>query len=589
MWDIGWENSFLFSLNIFNEAECLVCNQKIKEKFACNLKRHYNRHSDMHSLTGIARSNLIIKLKEDLRIKYNQFMNTNHDQIISSTSGQLKATYTISLALAKKGRPFEDGELWKEICISVFPFFGDVGKKMENIVNEMALSRNTIMRRTEKIGLFIQSETNERITNAKFVSVCFDESLDNNDTSQMIICIRTIDDNFNSFEEILKLESFYGNVNGETIYSSFERNVLSLINRNKLSAVCTDGAAVLVGRKQGFVGRLLKAGINIPTFHCIIHQQALFAKSLGFADTMKTAIKIINRLRGGHNALMHRKLVAFLEEVNAEYADVLLFTEVRWLSRGKSLERLFSLRVEIDAFLQSEASPKDTDLLTAIKCPDFLLELAFLTDITRHINNLNLVLQGKDKNICETLYAITEFSRKLVILQNQMASQNLLNFEKVSEIHSKFPNFNKLNLFSEELKKLIETFKLRFKDIFGMQWVVNIYNNPLTCSMENVPLNIQQELVNMRNDLSLPLETGIPFWKNICPKKYGASRDLILNLISMFSTTYICEATFSSLSQIKSKYRNKLSDNHVETLLKIKCYNKEIDIDKLIEFHNLNT
>lgn len=398
MWNKEWENDFLFCLNVLNEAECLVCSQILKSKDRFHLQRHYNaRHSDLHLVIGTERVQLILKLKEDLRIKYSRLLNTHHEETNSVVDGQLKATYAIALALAKKGRPFEDGVFFKEICLSILPFFGDVGKKMEDIIKEMSLSPQTITRRSENIGLFIQKETNDRIKNARYVSVCFDESVDICDTSQMIICIRTIDNSFNSFEEILKLHSFYGNVTGETIYESFERNVLSIIDKNKLSAICTDGASVLVGRKRGFVGHLIKAEINVPTFHCIIHQQALFAKSLGFVEVMKTAVKIINRLKGGHNALTHRKLVAFLKEIDAEYGDILLFTEVRWLSRGKSLDRLFSLREEIAIFLQSDDSPKDTDLLNAITCPDFLLQLAFLTDITLQINNLNLVLQEEIK------------------------------------------------------------------------------------------------------------------------------------------------------------------------------------------------
>lgn len=92
----------------------------------------------------------------------------------------------------------------------------------------------------------------------------------------------------------------------------------------------------------------------------------------------------------------------------------------------------------------------------------------------------------------------------------------------------------------------------------------------------------------MRADLSIPMDTEQNFWKNICPNKYGASRDLMLKNCSMFSTTYICESTFSAMKQIKNKYRSNLTDTHLETLLKIKCYEKEINIDKLIDFVDRN-
>nr|CAH7724529.1 unnamed protein product [Callosobruchus chinensis] len=57
---------------------------------------------------------------------------------------------------------------------------------------------------------------------------------------------------------------------------------------------------------------------------------------------MKTVINIFNYIRA--KELNQRKLTNLLEELRHEYSDVLLHTSVRWLSRGKILERFFSLR-----------------------------------------------------------------------------------------------------------------------------------------------------------------------------------------------------------------------------------------------------
>lgn len=382
MWEVKWETLFLFSLNIFKQAECLVCNQVLKNMFASSLKRHYDRmHPEFHSVSGIERNELVKKLKDDFQLK-NIYVRSRCANTANTwaTDSHIKASYIVSLALAKKGRPFEDGKFFKDVFLSVVNLFGEVGKEMENILTEIPLSPSTIMRRIEDIGLYMQWQTSERIKNAKYLSICFDESVDISDTSQMIICVRSVDNFFNSFEEILKVESFYGNVTGEVIYNAFNKNVMSLIEKEKISAICTDGAAVMVGRKQGFVGHLLKAGIHVNTFHCIIHQQALFSKNTSFMESMRTAVKIINRLRGGHNALTHRKLIAFLKEIDADYGDVLMYTEVRWLSRGKCLERLFNLRTELENFLNVQNCPKNLDILNALKYPNFLLTwLTWLT------------------------------------------------------------------------------------------------------------------------------------------------------------------------------------------------------------------
>jgi hypothetical protein len=60
---------------------------------------------------------------------------------------------------------------------------------------------------------------------------------------------------------------------------------------------------------------------------------------------MDTVISTISYIR--KNGLAHRQFQQFLEEIEAEYGDVIYFTEVRWLSRDAALKRFFTLREEI--------------------------------------------------------------------------------------------------------------------------------------------------------------------------------------------------------------------------------------------------
>jgi len=109
--------------------------------------------------------------------------------------------------------------------------------------------------------------------------------------------------------------------------------------------VCTDGCPSMLGRNIGFV-QLLKKHLendNLLSFHCIIHQENLAARvSIPEVDlVMKSVIKIVNYIRA--NELNHRKFKSILEEMNGDYSDVILHTSVRWLSRGKVLQRFFTL------------------------------------------------------------------------------------------------------------------------------------------------------------------------------------------------------------------------------------------------------
>ncbi|CAH1998494.1 unnamed protein product [Acanthoscelides obtectus] len=114
---------------------------------------------------------------------------------------------------------------------------------------------------------------------------------------------------------------------------------------------------------------------------------------------MKVAVKITNIVRVGNRALTHRNLRDFLAEVDATYGDLLLHTDVRWLSAGKCLQRFFALRKEIPIFLKNEVTPDTTELENQMADAQFLADLAFLTDMTSHLNELNLKLQGKQQNI----------------------------------------------------------------------------------------------------------------------------------------------------------------------------------------------
>jgi len=57
---------------------------------------------------------------------------------------------------------------------------------------------------------------------------------------------------------------------------------------------------------------------------------------------MKDVVKIVNFIRS--RALNHREFKNFLSEIDAEQGDVIYFTDVRWLSRGKVLKRVFDLK-----------------------------------------------------------------------------------------------------------------------------------------------------------------------------------------------------------------------------------------------------
>uniref|UniRef100_A0A0L8GAY9 Uncharacterized protein n=1 Tax=Octopus bimaculoides TaxID=37653 RepID=A0A0L8GAY9_OCTBM len=94
--------------------------------------------------------------------------------------------------------------------------------------------------------------------------------------------------------------------------------------------------------------------------------------------------------------------------MDSNFCDLPYYTEVRWLSCGKVLFRFYKLQRETDLFLteKNRADPQLSD-------PSWLSKLSFLVDVTSHMNELNLKLQGKNNLVCDLYRIITVFRRKL--------------------------------------------------------------------------------------------------------------------------------------------------------------------------------
>ncbi|KAI6657074.1 General transcription factor II-I repeat domain-containing protein 2-like [Oopsacas minuta] len=102
---------------------------------------------------------------------------------------------------------------------------------------------------------------------------------------------------------------------------------------------------------------------------------------------MEIVVKSVNFVKS--RCLNDRQFQELLKEMKSEYSDLLYYCEVRWLSRGAMLKRVYYLKEELDTFMRSKGMviPQFTD-------SSWLSDFAFLVDITDHLNSLNLHLQA---------------------------------------------------------------------------------------------------------------------------------------------------------------------------------------------------
>ncbi|XP_050516134.1 general transcription factor II-I repeat domain-containing protein 2-like [Diabrotica virgifera virgifera] len=279
------------------------------------------------------------------------------------------------------------------------------------------MSANTVARRVQNIAENISSQLFDKNGHVEWFSLALDESTDVSDTAQVLIYIRGLDKSYEVHEELLYMYSIHGTTTGIDIFKGVEMAINKKNLRWKnLKCITTDGGKNMSGKDKGVVALVSKAvendgGSKPLVLHCIIHQQSLCGKCLDTSDVLKPVISIVNFIRPF--GLNHRQFRQFIAEIGE--TDLPYHTAVRWLSCGKVLQRFFELRAVIEIFLNEKHRP-----LTELQNNAWLWKLAFYVDLTKHVNELNLRLQGENQHLPDLYTNIKSFRMKLILFQSQL-------------------------------------------------------------------------------------------------------------------------------------------------------------------------
>ncbi|KAF0746458.1 protein ZBED8-like [Aphis craccivora] len=96
----------------------------------------------------------------------------------------------------------------------------------------------------------------------------------------------------------------------------------------------------MLGSQSDFIKLAKDKNPSIIGSHCVIHRQALAAKTLPseVKNVLEICIKVVNSIKS--SALNSRFFKLLCSELSTQHS-VLLLTEVRWLSKGNMLDRLY--------------------------------------------------------------------------------------------------------------------------------------------------------------------------------------------------------------------------------------------------------
>uniref|UniRef100_A0A8C5SPD7 SCAN box domain-containing protein n=1 Tax=Laticauda laticaudata TaxID=8630 RepID=A0A8C5SPD7_LATLA len=572
-----WEERYCF-MDVNGKSVCLICSSTVAVAKKHNVQRHFERNHGTFAKNYPLDSELRKMKVKEMKSKFASQLTIYTKPVVHSKNTTI-ASFKIASLLVKRNKPFEDGELLKEVFLtaadSIFEGFSNK-KEILTAIQKLQLSGNTVSRRIQSISNDLEYQLQSDLQKCLWFSLQLDESTDITDTSQLAMIVRLVFSDLAVKEELLKILSLKGKMRGEDIFLTF-RNYATETNLplHKLSSITTDGAPAMVGSLDGFIAHCQKDETfpKFISYHCIIHQEALCAKVLQFKHVMDVVTKIINSIRGV--SLQHRLFKALLKDVDTEYRDLILHTEVRWLSKGKILARFLTLRDEIKAFLKT----KD-QYVEQLDDRFWLVDLAFLADLMQELNSLNIELHRNDKHLSGMISSVHSFKSKLRLWKSHLQVKSLLPFPSMKQVVGD-SDFNNAP-FVGYLETLEEQFHARFQQFTSIEPVVSFFENPFS------PINVaetavaigelcqalveevEMEIVGLQNDIILKSNTShANFWNLVDAQKFPLLRKTAAKIKSYFGSTYQCESVFSTRRFIKSKNRTRMTDKHLDDCLRV--------------------
>ena len=117
---------------------------------------------------------------------------------------------------------------------------------------------------------------------------------------------------------------------------------------------------------------------HITITHCMLHRHSLVSKTLpsSLPDVLRIVVETVIYVKG--RPLNHRIFMQLCKQMDSEFKVLLYHSEVRWLSRGKVMNRVFVLRGELLEFLRDH-NHRHANISTTLF--SFSLWLIWLTSV----------------------------------------------------------------------------------------------------------------------------------------------------------------------------------------------------------------
>ncbi|XP_072379451.1 zinc finger BED domain-containing protein 5-like [Diabrotica undecimpunctata] len=191
----------------------------------------------------------------------------------------------------------------------------------------------------------------------------------------------------------------------------------------KCVGLSTDGAKSMAGHKAGLQARVKAVAPEVKWIHCCVHREALVAKTLPepLQKVLNEVVQIVNYIKP--RPLQSRLFSLLCKEISSEHEHLFTHTE--------------------------------------------LCSTAYLADVFKNLNVLNLSLQGKNVDIFKVKDKISAMVKKCQLWAARIENESFTNFSNLKQFlesaEQSLPDPIKINA-AEHLCNLATTFRIYFPE-----------------------------------------------------------------------------------------------------------------------------
>ena len=261
----------------------------------------------------------------------------------------------------------------------------------------------------------------------------------------------------------------------------------------------------MMGKSKGFVPEVKQTNPDVQITHCFLHREALMAKTWPdeLKEVLDTAVKLVSFIKT--SPLKSRLFEILCKEIEADHKDLLLHTDVRWLSEGRVLLPIYELKEQIMVFLADQKA----DFRHHVVSEHWWSKLAYLADLFGHLNVLNTKMQGKNESVLTATDKLGAFQLNLNLWRKK-AEKGVLEMFPLTE--AAVAEFVDLPVLKESICNHLHILQQRLShyfpdlDIPHYDWVRNPFNQSAIKAANIVDLLAQEQLLELSMDRSLQLK-----------------------------------------------------------------------------------